>query len=60
MVICAVSLTACILFHGPCMTSVPLNGAPQGPAARAPPFVPGACRLGGLAAEAPKEEQATV
>lgn len=27
MVICAVSLTACTLFHGPCMTSVPWNGA---------------------------------
>jgi hypothetical protein len=27
MAICAVSLTACTLFHGPCMTSVPWNGA---------------------------------
>lgn len=41
--------------------------SPQGPGSawnlRAPPFVPGACRLGGrveLAAEAPKEEQATL
>lgn len=27
MVICAVSLTACFLFHGPCMTSVLCDGA---------------------------------
>lgn len=55
IVICAVSLTACILFHGTCMTSVGGTGPCSLWNLRAPPFVPGA---GPLAGKAPKEEQA--
>lgn len=60
MVICAVSLTACILFHGPCMTSVRCNGALRAlqPLEPPSPAFCSWCWSAGLAAEAPKEEQA--